>query len=147
MQYFLKTGFGESTDSCGGTRNSLNSGLGQGNDASPPGFPALSPMIINAYHCISHGAKILLLYARRLFHLTAVIYVNNTDLLRWPAYSITEPEELIAHVQRATADYGQLVQASGREEMPHVLFGIQVCLREGSVEISAGSFRTLLLYN
>jgi hypothetical protein len=111
MQYFLKTGFGESTDSYGGTSTSPNLGLRQGSGASPPGFLVLSSLIINAYRRMGHGAKISLSYARRLFHLTAVMYVNN--LLHWPACSITKPEELVAHVQRATADYGRLAQASG----------------------------------
>jgi hypothetical protein len=58
MQYFLKTGFGESTGSYGGTTQSPNSGLGQGSDASPPGFLALSSLIVNAYHQMGHGAHI-----------------------------------------------------------------------------------------
>ena len=37
MQYFLKTGYGESTSSYGGTILTPNSGLGQGSGASPPG--------------------------------------------------------------------------------------------------------------
>jgi hypothetical protein len=52
MQYVLKTGFGESTESYGGTTQSLNSGLGQGRGASPPGFLALSSLIVNAYQQI-----------------------------------------------------------------------------------------------
>ena len=52
MQYVLKTGFGESAGSYGGTATSPNSGLGQGSGASPPGFMALSSLIINAYRCL-----------------------------------------------------------------------------------------------
>ena len=62
MQYVLKTGFGESTETYGGTRTSPNSGLGQGSGASPPGFMALSSLIVNAYRRMGHGAKILLSY-------------------------------------------------------------------------------------
>ena len=46
MQYVLKTGFGESTETYGGTNTSPNSGLGQGSGASPPGFMALSSLIV-----------------------------------------------------------------------------------------------------
>ena len=49
MQFFLKTGYGESTSSYGGTSLAPNSGLGQGSGASPPGFLALSSLIVNAY--------------------------------------------------------------------------------------------------
>ncbi len=38
MQYFLKTCFGKSSESYGGSSDSSNSGLGQGSGASPPGF-------------------------------------------------------------------------------------------------------------
>jgi hypothetical protein len=41
------------------------------------------------------------------------MYMDNTDLLHWPESSVTDPEELIAHVQMATTDYGQLAQAFG----------------------------------
>jgi hypothetical protein len=41
------------------------------------------------------------------------MYVDDTNLLHWPESSMTDPEELIVHVQMATTDYGQLAQASG----------------------------------
>ncbi len=41
------------------------------------------------------------------------MYVDNTDLLRWPSSLHTDPEELIAHIQQATTDYTHLAQASG----------------------------------
>ncbi len=113
MQYFLKTGYGESTNSYGGTSLAPNSGLGQGSGASPPGFSALSSLIVNAYRRMGHGSKILSSYTRRLFHLAVVMYVDNTDLLHWPESAHIDPEDLVAHVQEATMDYGLLAQASG----------------------------------
>jgi hypothetical protein len=41
------------------------------------------------------------------------MYVDNTNLLHWLESSTTEPDKLVAHVQRARTDYGQLAQASG----------------------------------
>jgi hypothetical protein len=41
------------------------------------------------------------------------MYLDNTNLLHWLESSATDPEELIAHVQLATTEYGQLAQASG----------------------------------
>ncbi len=113
MQYVLKTGFGESAGSYGSTIASPNSGLGQGSGASPPGFMALSSMIINTYRHLGHGAKILSLYSSHLFHLSAVMYVDDTDLLHWPELAMVEPKELISQVQNVTMDYGRLAQASG----------------------------------
>jgi hypothetical protein len=113
MQYVLRTGFGESTESYGGTTTAPNSGLGQGSGASPPRFLALSSLIVNAYRRMGHGARITSSYTRRLFHLAAVMYVDDTDLLHWPGTSTIDPEELIAEVQQATTDYGKLAIASG----------------------------------
>jgi hypothetical protein len=48
MHYVLKTGFGESSKSFGGTTASPKSGLEQGSGASPPAFMALSFLIVNA---------------------------------------------------------------------------------------------------
>jgi hypothetical protein len=62
MQYFLKTGFGESSESYGGTSDSPNSGLDQGSGASPPGFLALSLLSVNAFRHQGHGAKITLVF-------------------------------------------------------------------------------------
>jgi hypothetical protein len=105
MQYVLKTGFGESSTTYGGTIAAPNSGLGQGNDAASPGFLALSSLIVNAYRRQGHGARVLSTFSRRLFHLTSVIYVDDTDLLHWPPSSATEPEELVEHVQRTVCYY------------------------------------------
>jgi hypothetical protein len=62
---------------------------------------------------MGHGANIRSSYLSRPFYLSAVIYVNDTDLLHWPEFLGITREELIAHVQRATMDYGWLAQASG----------------------------------
>ncbi len=113
MQYILKTGLRESTETYGGTSTSPNSGLGQGSGASPPGFMALSSLIVNAHQRMGHGAKITSSYASRVFFLAAVMYVNDTNLLHWPPSTITDSKELIEYVQHATTNWGNLSQASG----------------------------------
>jgi hypothetical protein len=113
MQYVLKTGFGELADSYGGTTASPNSGFDHGSRASSPGFMALSSLIINAYRHIGHGTKILSSYTSRLFHLSVVMYDDDTNLLHWPPSLRMEPDELIEQVHRVTMDYGRLAQASG----------------------------------
>ncbi len=113
MQYILKTGVGESTESFGGTTEEPNSGLGQGSGASPPAFMALSSLIVNAYQRLGHGARICSLYMACLFVLAAVMYVDNTDILHWPCSVHTSTKELIEYVQGATTDWGNLAQASG----------------------------------
>jgi hypothetical protein len=113
MQYILKTSFGESTKSFGGTEESPNSGLGQGSGASPPAFMALSSLIVNTYRQMGHGACICSSYSARLFVIAAVMYVDDEDILHWPPSTHTSPEDLIEYVQKATTDWGNLAQASG----------------------------------
>jgi hypothetical protein len=58
MRFFLRTGFGESKQSYGGTHKQRLAGYVQGNAASGPGFTALSSLIVNAYLCDGYGAQI-----------------------------------------------------------------------------------------
>ena len=112
IQYVLKTGFGESAESYGGTSLSPNSGLGQGSGASPPAFLALSSLIVNAYCHLGHGAKICSSYVGHLFYLSAIMYLNDTDLQHWPDSAHLDPDDWFTYVQQATMYYGHLVQVS-----------------------------------
>jgi hypothetical protein len=91
----------------------LKSGLGQGSRVSPPGFMALSSLIVNAYCQMGHGAQVVSSFSQRVFHLAVVIYVDDTDLLHWPSSPCIDTDELVKHVQQATSDFGYLVIASG----------------------------------
>jgi hypothetical protein len=51
---WLKIAFGQSKISFGGTALDPTMGLGQGNDAAPPGFMAVCTLIINVYHNLGH---------------------------------------------------------------------------------------------
>jgi hypothetical protein len=75
-------------------------------------FLVLSSLIVNAYRHLGHGANICSSYVGCLFYLSAVMYVNNTDLLHWPDSAHLDPDNLIVYVQQATIDYGHLAQAS-----------------------------------
>jgi hypothetical protein len=46
-------------------------------------------------------------------HPCCSMYVVDTNLLHWPVSPSTDPDELVAHVQRATTDWTHLAQASG----------------------------------
>ncbi len=133
MQYVLKTGFRMSTKRYGGTVDAPNSGLSQGSSTSPPGFPALSSLIVNAYRRLGHGTGVLTSYTWQLFHLTAVMYVADTDLLHWLPSPYTEPEELVEHVQHSTDDYLRLAIASGgilkKKQVLCSFLGLQKCER------------------
>ena len=118
MRFFLRTGFGESKQSYGGTHEQRLAGYGQGNAASGPGFTALSSLIVNAYLREGHGAQIYSSYYKRLLLLAAVMYVDDTDLIHWSRIPGCSPEELIAAAQTATYAWGGLAIATGAAMKP-----------------------------
>ena len=61
---------------------------------------------------MGHGEKLTSFYAARLFLLTAVMYVDDTDLLRWGNSPDTKNGDLITQVQSTTNDFPHLVQAT-----------------------------------
>ncbi len=78
------------------------------------------------------------------------MYVNNTNLLHWPESSATDPEELNAHVQTATTDYGQLAQASGgilkAKKVLSVFSGLYIYPWPGTYEVITGPPSPMAVY-
>ena len=58
MHFFLRTGFGESKTSYGGSHEERLAGYGQGNAAAGPELTAMSLLIVNAYLRNGYGARI-----------------------------------------------------------------------------------------
>jgi hypothetical protein len=73
MQWFLKTAFGRSKKSFGGTTWDPSLGLGQVNGRAPPGFLALSTLMINVYRQLRHGTEFMGAWSREVFMLAAVL--------------------------------------------------------------------------
>ena len=109
MQFCLRTGFGESTQTYGGSEESPFAGLGQGNRVAPPSFAVLSALVVNAYKRMGHGARLTSAYMARLFVLASVLYVDDGDWFHLGSDATMTDEELVAEVQQATIDVGHLV--------------------------------------
>ncbi len=54
--------------------------LGQGNGATLPGFLAVCTLMINVYHNLGHGVTFVGAWAWDAFTLSAVLYVDDSDL-------------------------------------------------------------------
>ncbi len=102
MRFFLCTGYEESSLSYGGSEVDRTLGLGQGNATAGPGFLALSLQIVHAYVRDSHGSRTVTSYSRTPSQLTAVIYMDDTDLIHTSPSVTALPAELIAHSQKST---------------------------------------------
>ena len=113
MELCLRTGFGESSRSFGGTIEDPMMGLGQGSGAGPPSFSVLSGTIVNAYKRLGNCALLKSSITARIFLLAAVMYVDDADLLHLGHSQDTTDEEMITAVQQHQTDWGMLAQASG----------------------------------
>jgi hypothetical protein len=80
MRFFLRTGFGESSESYGGSKEDRTLGLGQGNAAAGAGYAAVSSLIIDAYVREGHGLRTMTSLTCRIFNIDTVIYVDDADL-------------------------------------------------------------------
>ena len=83
MKFFLRTGFGDSTDFASSTLSIKTQGLCQGNGASPAGWAVVSICIISAHKKKGHGAHFTCPITKLKSHLAGIIYVDDTDLVHF----------------------------------------------------------------
>jgi hypothetical protein len=82
MTWHLNTLFGQSKISFCGTVLDPSMGMGQGNDVAPPSFLAVCTLMINVYPNLGHGVTFIGAWARDAFTLSAVLYVDDSDLFQ-----------------------------------------------------------------
>jgi hypothetical protein len=79
MKFFLRTGFGNSTSFTRGGIRIKTQGICQGNGALPAGWVVISVCLLDTHGRKGHGANSS---ARsRSWNLSAILYVDNTDIL------------------------------------------------------------------
>ena len=81
MKFFLQTDFGNSKRFAGGGASVKVQGLTQGNGVSPAGWAVISVMILCAHGKKGHSATILCPITNLSATLSAILYVDDTDLL------------------------------------------------------------------
>jgi hypothetical protein len=82
MKFFLCTGFGDSTSFAGGGVSIKMQGLCQGNGAVPAEWAVISICILCAHGKKGHRAKFVCPISQLQHHLSAILYIDYTDLLR-----------------------------------------------------------------
>ncbi len=117
MTWYLKTAFGQSNISFGGMVLDPSMGLGQGNGVASLGFPAVCTLMINVSHNLGHGIIFIGAWAWDAFTLSAVLYVDDSDLFHM-ALETPSDEEFLQIVQSATNDWVCLVHATGGSLKP-----------------------------
>ncbi len=112
MTWYLKTAFGQSEILFGSMVFDPSMGLGQGNGAAPPGFLAVCTLMIKVYPNLGHEVMFIWAWAWDDFTLSAVLYVDDSDVFQM-AIRMTLERIFLQIVQSATNDWTGLVHVTG----------------------------------
>jgi hypothetical protein len=122
MKFFLQTAYTDSTNFAGSTIEVKMQGLGQGNGASLAGWCVISIMILRAHGKKGHGARFIAPMSCVKRSLSAILYVNDMDLL----HLNMEQDELVWEVHRSLQqsinNWGKLLIATGGGLKPNKCF-------------------------
>jgi len=101
MKFFLQTAYGDSKTFAGSSIEMKTQGLGQSNGASPAGWCVISIVILWAHGAKGHGVHFMapMFLVRR--SLSAILYVDDTDLLHINMDTDESIVEVHAAIQRA----------------------------------------------
>ena len=113
MKFLLRIGFGDSTKFAGRGICIKTQGLTQGNGASPAGRAVISIIILNAHRKKGHGAKFICPISKLSSHLSAILYVDNTDLLHINLEEDESMAKVHKSIQASVANWGNLLIATG----------------------------------
>jgi hypothetical protein len=113
MKFFLRTGFGNSTDFASSTLTTKTQGLCQGNGASSAGWAVVSICIISAHKKKGHGAHFTCPITKLKSHIAGIMYIDDTDLVHFHMDKDQGKDESFFCLQEAITNWGKLLLASG----------------------------------
>ncbi len=122
MKFFLRTGFRDSASFSGGGISIKTQGLCQGNGAALAGWALISICIIGAHRKKSHGAKFLCLITQLQHHLSAILYIDDTNLLHINLTKNESINEIHRAIQESVNSWGNLLIATGGVLQPAKCF-------------------------
>ena len=103
MKFYLRTGFGDSKSFAGGGVSIKTQGLTQGNGASPAGWAVISICIEAKFICPIMHLK---------HHLSAILYVDDTDLLHIDLSKDETVDDVHSEIQASINSWGNLLIAT-----------------------------------
>jgi hypothetical protein len=122
MKFFLRTGFGDSTSFAGGGISIKTQGMCQRNGASPAGWAVISICILNVRGRRGHGAKFICPVTRLQKHLSAILYVDDTDIIHINLTRNKTVNKVHRHIQEIVDSWGNLLIATGGALQPAKCF-------------------------
>jgi hypothetical protein len=122
MKFFLCTGFGNSKSFAGGGISIKTQGLTQGNGASTAGWAVISICILGAHGKKGHGAKFYCPILDLQHHLSAILYVDDTNLLHIDLTKDKSVDTVHVAIQDSVNSWGNLLIATGSVLQPRKCF-------------------------
>jgi hypothetical protein len=113
MKLFLQMGFSNLTFFAGGGISIKTQGFCQGDGAAPVGWGVVSICISRLHNKKGHGAKFLCPITKLKHHLSAILYVNNTDLFHINLTRDKHGDDVHATIQDSINSWGNLLIATG----------------------------------
>jgi hypothetical protein len=113
MKFFLCTAFGDSNDLAGALLDIKTQGLCQGNGAAPAAWTVVSIMILNAHKGREHGAKFLCPISLTRSQLSAVLFVDDTDVIHLDMENMEDKYTALHGLQESITSWGELLVATG----------------------------------
>merc|ERR1712086_402530 len=116
IEYYLRTGFGESTTYSGG-KEDPKQGSCQGNIAAPPTWQQISSLLINGQKHAGHGITIVAPISKQSHSQVGILFVDDTNL--WE--ELGEKDSVASTLekgQRGVNSWGNNLLAVGGELRP-----------------------------
>ena len=120
MEFYIRTGFGESSGYVGG-KEVIKQGGCQGNGAAPPTWQQIATTMIRAQHRAGHGVTVKCPISKKSCRKVGILYVDDTNL--WAG--LTPDDDLIGTVAKAQEGvncWGDLLMATGGSLNPKKCF-------------------------
>ena len=116
MEYYVRTGYGESSTHSGGKDNKKQ-GTCQGNTAAPPTWQQISSLLVNAQKHCGHGIDIVAPISGKKHNQVGILFVDDTNL--WAGLGEDDDvDSTMAKGQDAINSWGNNLLAVGGELRP-----------------------------
>jgi hypothetical protein len=122
IKFFLCIGFGDSKLFAGGGISIKTQELVQGNGASSAGWAVISICILGEHGKKGHGAKFYCPISNLQHHLSAILYVDDTNLFHINLTKDESIEKVHVAIQDSVNSWGNLLIATGSMLQPSKYF-------------------------
>ena len=118
MKHYIRTAYGDSEWAYGGDENKPLQGAIQGNGAASPMFVAISCVILAYLESAIKGIYVMTAISLTIYSLTAIMYVDDTDILIAATNRDDGADQIQIKSQKAATAYQDGVKQTGGNVRP-----------------------------